>query len=431
MARVSSGNCVLVLGPEIEIGLKDRTSLMAELASEIIQQFQLYEVDDRDDIYHIMQCYLDHGGRRFELAEFLHQFYKRPRPDPPLYDQLATLPFKTILSISHNQYLHNALKNHPKKTPQFGYYNYRKKIPSNFQDPDADHPLVYQLFGSLDHLDSLVLGENDLLLFLQNVVAGTPDLAETLQGVLRDENTSFLFLGFDFSQWYVRILLYVLLGPNRHLSKHNQLPSRVLEHKSFFAHPDSRRVIAYFSSHHTFSFHPCENMDKAIADYIGELEKLYGDRQISASRILPEPSSSPVVFVSYESSHREKVTRLQETLKSAGIRVWKDAFNLRGGDNWEQALQKVIKDVDRFILLETPALVHAEKSVVWQELKQAMERDGETHPDKISRFIIPVILEQCDPIESLRVYHHIDLTKPGGTEALIKSILEDHGENDG
>ena len=423
----TSNKCVLVLGPDIVSESNGKTSLVDELAGQLIHRFGLIEVNARDDLYHIMQRFFDQGGRRFELEDFLFDFYEQPRPIPRLYEQLATLPFETYLTITHDKYLQSALKNLSEKTPQFGYYNYRKKVSANFREPNADHPLVYQLFGSLEQTESLILGENDLLMFLQHVVTGTPDLAEQIQGVLRDERTSFLFLGFGFSQWYVRILLHALLGPNRYVHRQNQRPSIVMECPKFFAHPDSRRAIAYFNGQHTFRFYLCSEKNVTPSGFVEELVRRYRERRDAApDSSMSFSEDSPTVFFSYRRSDEKKVSQLRDTLQSAGIRVWQDMCNLRGGDNWEQALQRVInKEADRFVLLQTPALVSAERSIVWKELRQAEERDKETIPDKISRFIIPVILEPCDPITSLGKYHHIDLTKSDGTDALIKAILGD------
>ena len=70
---------------------------------------------------------------------------------------------------------------------------------------------VYHLFGDAQEPSSLVLSENDLLDFLIAIVSDRPPLPNSLRRTLKRADQSFLFVGFGITQWYLRVLLKVLM----------------------------------------------------------------------------------------------------------------------------------------------------------------------------------------------------------------------------
>jgi TolB-like protein/Tfp pilus assembly protein PilF len=59
--------------------------------------------------------------------------------------------------------------------------------------------------------------------------------------------------------------------------------------------------------------------------------------------------SSHAVFLSYASQDAEAARRIAETLRAAGIEVWFDQSELRGGDVWDQMIRQRIRDCALFI----------------------------------------------------------------------------------
>ena len=55
-----------------------------------------------------------------------------------------------------------------------------------------------------------------------------------------------------------------------------------------------------------------------------------------------EPSGA--VFLSYASEDSEAAQHIAEALKVGGIEVWLDKTELRGGDVWDQAIQRQIRE---------------------------------------------------------------------------------------
>jgi hypothetical protein len=62
---------------------------------------------------------------------------------------------------------------------------------------------------------------------------------------------------------------------------------------------------------------------------------------------LIEPSRA--VFLSYASQDAEVARRICDALRNAGVEVWFDQSELRGGDAWDQKIRQQIRDCALFI----------------------------------------------------------------------------------
>ena len=65
----------------------------------------------------------------------------------------------------------------------------------------------------------------------------------------------------------------------------------------------------------------------------------------------PTKASPPAgaVFLSYASQDAEAAKRICEALRAAGIEVWFDQSELRGGDAWDQSIRRQIKNCALFV----------------------------------------------------------------------------------
>jgi TolB-like protein/Flp pilus assembly protein TadD len=65
---------------------------------------------------------------------------------------------------------------------------------------------------------------------------------------------------------------------------------------------------------------------------------------------MPEPSrATGAVFLSYASQDAEAAARVCNTLRAAGVEVWFDQSELRGGDSWDSKIKKQIQDCALFL----------------------------------------------------------------------------------
>src|ERR1700678_3514385 len=81
-----------------------------------------------------------------------------------------------------------------------------------------------------------------------------------------------------------------------------------------------------------------------------------GPYKIKRARMQGEPpakASTPIgaVFLSYASQDAEAAQRVCAALRSAGVEVWFDQSELRGGDAWDAAIRTQIKSCALFVPL--------------------------------------------------------------------------------
>ncbi len=57
------------------------------------------------------------------------------------------------------------------------------------------------------------------------------------------------------------------------------------------------------------------------------------------------------VFLSYASQDADAARRLCEALRAAGVEVWFDQSELRGGDAWDASIRRKIKECALFVPL--------------------------------------------------------------------------------
>jgi hypothetical protein len=64
-----------------------------------------------------------------------------------------------------------------------------------------------------------------------------------------------------------------------------------------------------------------------------------------------QPASAPTgaVFLSYASQDADAARRICDALRAAGIEVWFDQSELRGGDAWDQSIRNQIKTCALFL----------------------------------------------------------------------------------
>jgi len=59
--------------------------------------------------------------------------------------------------------------------------------------------------------------------------------------------------------------------------------------------------------------------------------------------------SSKAVFLSYASQDADAARRICDALRAAGVEVWFDQSELRGGDAWDQKIRRQVKECALFM----------------------------------------------------------------------------------
>jgi TIR domain-containing protein len=92
------------------------------------------------------------------------------------------------------------------------------------------------------------------------------------------------------------------------------------------------------------------------------------------------------VFLSYASQDAEAAQHLCEALRNAGVEVWFDQSELRGGDTWDASIRKQIKNCALFIPVISRNTHARDEGYFRLEWRLAVDR---SHPPPHSIAVLP------------------------------------------
>jgi TolB-like protein len=97
------------------------------------------------------------------------------------------------------------------------------------------------------------------------------------------------------------------------------------------------------------------------------------------------------VFLSYASEDAAAAERIAVALRSAGIQVWFDREELRGGDTWDRQIRQQIFDCRLFIAIVSAHTEARDEGYFRREWRLAVERAGDMAEGKA--FLVPVVID--------------------------------------
>ena len=136
----------------------------------------------------------------------------------------------------------------------------------------------------------------------------------------------------------------------------------------------------------------------------------------------PKPASTPTgaVFLSYASQDAEAAKRICEALRAAGIQVFLDQSELRGGDAWDQKIRREIHDCALFIPIVSQHTQRRLEGYFRREWKLAIERTHDMAEQK--PFLVPVVVDGTDDRDAIvpDLFRAVQWTRlPGGATPSI------------
>ncbi len=101
--------------------------------------------------------------------------------------------------------------------------------------------------------------------------------------------------------------------------------------------------------------------------------------------------STNAVFLSYASEDADAAQRICDALRTAGIEVWLDRSELRGGDAWDGAIRRQIRACSLFVPLISASSRARAEGYFRLEWKLAVDRSHHMAADKA--FLLPVVID--------------------------------------
>jgi TolB-like protein/Tfp pilus assembly protein PilF len=106
-----------------------------------------------------------------------------------------------------------------------------------------------------------------------------------------------------------------------------------------------------------------------------------------------KPASVPsgAVFLSYASQDADAARRICDALQAAGIEVWFDQSELRGGDAWDRQIRRQVHECALFIAIISAHSDARKEGYFRREWKLAVERTADMAEDV--PFLLPVVID--------------------------------------
>ena len=229
--RIGEGKCTPFLGAGVNYGILPLGGQIARGWAEK-EGFPLRCSEDLASVAQFLA--VKYNDPVFPKDRILRQLASEKKPDFSRPDErldclcaLADLPLPVYLTTNYDNLMVEALRHaDTKKNPRrevCRWHKGLKSVPSVFgakYTPDYANPVVFHLHGSDEHVQSLVLTEDDYLDFLVNVSRNQKILPPRIQEALT--NASLLFVGYRLRDINFRVIYRGLVqsmdGSQRHLS---------------------------------------------------------------------------------------------------------------------------------------------------------------------------------------------------------------------
>ncbi len=421
---IESNNCILMLGPDVatkKVGKKS-VPLTEILAKKLAKKFEA-EVKKKintSDLAQVSQYYYHLKRDRDILASEVVSFYKDGKDqNDKLHRNLADLPIHLYITTTPDKMLENALRKKKESGEREGLvverYHFDGDNKEIVEMGTSKKPLLFYLYGTIEEPDSLMLTEDDLLDFLVNLISKKHHLPKNIRSALNDPNKTLLFLGFGFKHWYLRILFHHLRG------RYSKKPSIAMEQCRSKSINDLERTVIFFQN----SDYKIRIFKMELNCFVEQLKEECKDIETNVTGVRAE--NAPEVFISHASEDKDTAAWLSERLEESGIRPWLDKEDLRerGGEDWNKHIKDTISETDYFVVLQSIALKKKKIGYVNKEINEALDRMKEFRKGEGLKFIIPVKIEECPPLEDLKEYQTIDLIDRSNVNEVISTIKRD------
>jgi hypothetical protein len=256
--------CVLFLGPRILQCLKDNkieafTRLFSlELAAELDKEGVYYDKEQAGELGYIAQRYEEmptfvngetgHKAKTSFMAATKHL---------GVHEQIAKFGFPLVINTNPDNILDELYQ---KNNIPFSssYYDMSNDVASAAATtPGAT--VIYNIFGSFQNPFSIVFTDTDKVKFARNVVKNDPPIPPFIKKAL--ENRYYLFIGFNFNEWHLKILIDSL-GLTKKEDRSFALSAQVAEEDE----PDNE----YFEKEYKFYF-----INKEMEKFLGQVGEVY------------------------------------------------------------------------------------------------------------------------------------------------------------
>ena len=204
LETIREGKCILFLGPELFTSSQGK-----KLSETMLEHLDYPNNPDILNYYPSEDFFLfKNKGAQTKSYYKIKSFYQQSFPEAEKHlEKIAQIPFHFIISITpDNKLIHVYERLNFKNKSDFYWKNHSST--TKVKLPTQEAPLVYNLFGTIEMQESMILTHNDLFDFFQSIF-GERSMPKELKHIIQKAH-NLIFLGIPFNKWYLQLLLRIL-----------------------------------------------------------------------------------------------------------------------------------------------------------------------------------------------------------------------------
>ncbi len=204
LQTLQEGRCIIFLGPELFTTYQGIT-----INESLVNYLQVAENEDIEEYYPSEELFLfKSNGAQTKAYYKIKNFYKSDFPETKiLLEKIAQLPASFIVNLTPDKQLVEVFEQADLPV-KFDFYWKNHTPNGKVKLPSIKTPLIYNLFGSIEQQESLVLTHNDLFDYFSSIF-GERGLPKELRHQIHQAH-NLIFLGIPFDKWYLQLLLRIL-----------------------------------------------------------------------------------------------------------------------------------------------------------------------------------------------------------------------------
>jgi hypothetical protein len=273
--KVKEGSCVLFLGPAA-LAAKDKDGTwqpITDLCARYLAEKYKVELGDHNDVnlpYVASLVRIQNRSTDNVLQEEVAKFYTDLADVcelHPALEQLTDLKFRIVINTTPDNFI-TRLYDQIAQAYHADFYNwYKPNAALNFDFEKDSRVVIYNLLGSYQKPESLVLTYKQQLGYIKKIVGEQQNerIPDALTNAFKDFRHH-LFLGFDFEDWALRLLLDTLYKNVRD----NVQPYSFSTKDERPAEADTR---VFFQGEFGMQF-PKDSLENFVENLVSEYQKL-------------------------------------------------------------------------------------------------------------------------------------------------------------
>ncbi len=420
--KVKDGSCVLFLGPNAVMakGNDGQWSSISDMCARHLaaQHHIKLTAQERCTLPYVTSLIrIQNLSTDSVLQEEVAQYYKSIAGKAelhPMLEQLTDLKFRIVINTTPDTFI-TRLYDQIAQPVYPDFYNYYKPTSSFKFDFEKDQRVViYNLFGDYNKPESLVLSYKHQLNYIKKIVGEQQNerLPDALINAFKDFRHH-LFLGFDFEDWTLRLIL-------------DTLYKNVRENVQPFSYPSTQERATgtdtqiFFRGEFSMQF-PKVDMETFVTNLIDQYQKL-DTAVIGAAQEAPRAS---ILVLYNEKVDKDGFDLLMKHLRPLPARVITIADAIGQGDTvaW---LTKTLDEVQVVLPLLSADFYDPAANPALPLLQEITQRNN---PRK-GFLVMPVILKQValdgplGQLATLRPSNRMPVMGSGGEDQYATEIQE-------